>query len=243
MLYKLSATEKTRLKRAVRAALSVPFIAGMEGYVWEAIFHYVKGLPLPDPHTNKRMKALFDAVDADTHVGWSLKAVQKSPESSSLDLVIQRADIFKKRKLLGFPKLSLKSPTEELGRALLTHWNAKIDVDQKLQGVDLPRIAILIKSKDHRRYALLEQDFYKFAPDELTWSWTNQTHTGLQARRKDNSVALRWYPNQKQLFESFVLSTECYRFEINPDSLSPDDFLNVALGSQATPSLSRQKPS
>lgn len=244
MLYKLSPVEKTRLQRAVRAALSVPFIAGVEGYVWEAIFHYVKGLALPNPHTGKRKKLLFDAVNANTRIGWSLKAVQKSPDSSpSFELVIQRADILKKKETLGFPRLTLKSSTAELGRAILAHWNKKIDDDMKKQRVDSPRIAVLLKSSNHRRYALLEQDLHKFTPNELTWSWTDATRTGLQARRKDNSVALRWYPNQKQLFESFSLSAECYRFEVTPDPLSSDVFLNSVLRLQATASPSRQKPS
>jgi hypothetical protein len=235
MLYKLSPDEKIRLRRAVRAALSVPFIAGVEGYVWEAIFHYVKGLPLPNPHTGKRKKLLFDAVDANTRTGWSLKAAQKSPDSaSSFELVIQRADILKKRRALGFPKLTLKSSTEELGQAILAHWNGKINGDMEKQGVDSPRVAILLKSSDHHRYALLEQDLHKFVPKDLSWSWTDETRTGLQARRKDKSVALRWYPNQKQLFESFTLSAECYRFEVDPDPLSPDNFLNAVLGLPTT---------
>ena len=182
-------------------------------------------------------------MNANTRVGWSLKAVQKSPVSSSFELVIQRADILKKRKALGFPKLTLKSSANDLGRAILAHWNKKINEDMKNQGVDRPRVAILLKSSDHRRYALLEQDLHKFTPSELIWSWTDETRTGLQARRKDNSVALRWYPNQKQLFESFTLSAECYRFEVNPDPLSLDDFLTAVLGPQVTASPSRQKPS
>lgn len=241
MLYKLSPDEETQLRRAVRATLRVPFVAGVEGYVWEAVFHHVKGLPLPNPHAGKRKKLLFDAVDTKTRTGWSLKAVQKSPDSSTFELVIQRADILKKKKALGFPKLTLKSSTEELGRAILAHWNRKIDDDMKKQGVNSPRVAVLLKSSDHRRYALLEQDLHKFAAQELTWSWTDETRTGLQARREDESVALRWYPNQKQLFESFTLSAECYRFEIDPEPLSPGDFLRAVLGQPITASPSRRR--
>jgi len=168
MLYKLSAIEKTRLQRAIRAALSVPFIAGVEGYVWESIFLYMEGLPLPTPHSTKRKKWLFDAVDTKTRNGWSLKAVQKSPDAPSCELVIQRADIPKKKKALGFPKLTLKSPTEELGHAILAHWNTKIEDDMKKQGVDHPRVAVLLKSSNHQHYALLEQDLHRFAPDKLS---------------------------------------------------------------------------
>lgn len=228
MPYRLSSEEQGRLRAAVRAALRVPFIAGVESYVWEAVFHYVKGLPLPDPHTDKRKKLLFDAVDIRSGTGWSLKAIQKSPGSASpFELVIQRADILKKRAALGFPGLSLQSLPQTLGQAILAHWNKKIDADMERQGVKSPRVAILLKSSDHRRYAFLEQDLYRFSPDELSWSWTNQTRLGLQAQRADGTVALRWYPNQKQLFESFTLSEDSYRFEVDPHPLSPDDFLKA----------------
>lgn len=227
MPYSLSLVEKTQLQRAIWAALSVPFIAGVEGYVWEAIFHYVKRIPLPNPHANKRKKLLFDAVDPHNQIGWSLKAVQKSPNSSFFELVIQRADILKKRNVLGFPKLTLESSPEELGQAILKHWNNKIANDMKEQGVKYPRLAILLKSPNHQRYALLEQDFHIFTNQELIWSWTDETHTGLQARHKNESVALRWYPNQKQLFESFILSENSYRFEVDSTPLAPDIFISA----------------
>jgi len=162
VLYKLSDIERDRLQQAVSAALSVPFIAGVEGYVWESIFHHVKGLPLPDPHTSKRKKSLFDAVDTQTRIGWSLKAVQHSPTvNSTFEAVIQRADVTedKKRVELGFPKLTLDSKPNQIGRAILEHWNRKIQSDMLAQGVDKPRVAILLKSKDHRRYAFLERNY------------------------------------------------------------------------------------
>jgi hypothetical protein len=229
MIYKLSAAEQDRLRLAIVAALNVPFIAGIEGYVWESIFHYVKGLPLPNPHANTRRKLLFDAVDSRKKIGWSLKAVQKSPTvESTFEVVIQRADVIKKRTLLGFPDLALENEPNELGKAVLSHWNGKIGGDMEAQGVTKPRVAILLKSRDHRRYALLEQDLRRFKADELIWSWTDATHNGLQARYQGmNSVALRWYPNQKQLFEVFTLSAECYQFEIKPERVSPEELIRL----------------
>ncbi len=103
MIYTLSSKERARLTQAIRAALAVPFVAGVEGYVWEAVFHYVKDLPLPDPHSDLRKKSLFDAVSANDGIGWSLKAVQKTPTvGSTFEVVIQRADVMKKRAVLGF---------------------------------------------------------------------------------------------------------------------------------------------
>ncbi|MDL1898093.1 hypothetical protein FBQ82_17715 [Anaerolineae bacterium CFX7] len=54
MIYKLSLAEKKKLQQTIQVALSVPFIAGIEGYIWESIFHFVKGLALPNPHSDKR---------------------------------------------------------------------------------------------------------------------------------------------------------------------------------------------
>jgi len=96
VIYSLSSKERARLTQAIRAALAVPFIAGVEGYVWEAVFHYVKGLPLPDPHADLRRKLLFDAVSKKGGIGWSLKAVQKTPTvGATFEVVIQRADVRK----------------------------------------------------------------------------------------------------------------------------------------------------
>lgn len=230
MIYTLSNVEQTKLQQAIESALKVPFIAGVEGYIFESIFHYVKDLPLSNPHSEKRSKLLFDCVDAQRKIGWSLKAVQKSPETNSFELVIQRADILKKKLELGFPTLALNSTIDEIGNAILRHWNQKIEADMLIQRVESPRIAILIKSNNHKRYAILEQDLHIFSPDELYWKWTDELNTGLQARRKsDNSVALRWYPNQKQLFESFQLPQNSFRFEINPTAMSANDFIETIL--------------
>jgi hypothetical protein len=229
MIYSLSATERTRLLQAIRAALSVPFIAGVEGYVWEAIFHYVKGLPLTDPHSNIRKKLLFDAVDDATGIGWSLKAVQKPLTiGSNFEVVIQRADVLKKREELGFPKLTLKSEAQLLGTAVLAHWQRKMTADLQTQDVSQPRVSILLKSRNHRHYAFIEQDITLHERNDLIWSWTDVAHHGLQAKHKSTgAIVYRWYPNQKQLFEVFNLSTDCFRFDIESTRFSPVEFVNL----------------
>jgi len=230
MIYILAENEKNKLHYAVQAALSVPFIAGVEGYVFEAIFHYVKGLSLPNPYSQKRSKLLFDCVDVNTQTSWSLKAVQKSPDSETFELVIQRADVIKKKAYLGYPHLSLDSPPDEIGHAILHHWNRKIEMDMKTQNVMDPRVGVLVKSRDHRRYAFLEQTLPRYSADELTWRWTDETKTGLQAHHNINlSIVLRWYPNQKQLFETFILLPQCFRFEVIPQDITPDNFIKTIL--------------
>jgi hypothetical protein len=238
--FRLTPDQQDRLQRAIRAALGVPFIAGVEGYVWEAIFHYVKGLDLPNPHSEKRKKLLFDAVDRKSKTGWSLKAVQKSPNALTFELVIQRADVIKKKMTLGFPELTLKSSPQHIGNAVLRHWNSKILSDMHTQGVVDGRVGLLLKSKNHRQYTFIEQKLRAFAEEELSWSWTDKTETGLQAKNNnDGRISLRWYPNQKQLFETFEVGEGAYSFGVDPDPLDPDDFIKIMFSSLQDPALDK----
>ena len=107
-----------------------------------------------------------------------------------------------------------------------TNGNAKIEEDMERQGVREGRIAVLLKSTNHQQYAYLEQSLVQYQIADLLWTWTDETQTGLQARRVlDDTVVFRWYPNQKQLFESFTLPSETFRFLVNPSRLVVEDFL------------------
>ncbi len=227
MIHIPSLTEQQRLERTVSALLQIPFIAGVEGYVFESLFHFIKGLPLSNPHAVRRSKTLFDCVDATERIGWSLKAVQKNPSARGFELVVQRADVLKKKTLLGLPDLHATSEPAQLGLAVLRHWNMKIEADMLRQGVREARIAVLLKSVNHRKYAYLEQTLQRYTPDELIWTWTDATQTGLQARDVlNNAIVFRWYPNQKQLFESFILPPDAFRFEVNPVREGVEAFLD-----------------
>jgi hypothetical protein len=95
--YPLTQVEKARLRLTLAAAFTVPIIDDVEDFVWEAVFHHVKNIRLPDPITEGRTKLLFDAVASDGR-GWSLKTLlwnQHLP-GSNFEFVIQRADVFKK---------------------------------------------------------------------------------------------------------------------------------------------------
>ena len=118
----LSEDERSRFIKGIRAAIAVPFIDGIEDYIWEVVFSYIYNLPLVDPLTNTRAKLLFDVVDASRSIGWSCKALQwPIVPGGEFELVIQRADIFKKAAALGFPALNVGSPCAVLGEALLKH--------------------------------------------------------------------------------------------------------------------------
>ena len=112
-MYYLSDEEKERLVEAIRAIYTIPFVDDIEDYIWEAIFTYVKDIPSVDPLSHTRSKNLFDVVDEKIKIGWSIKAIQVSQGTIHLprefEVVIQRADIFKKAKELGFSALSTKS--------------------------------------------------------------------------------------------------------------------------------------
>lgn len=229
MIHQLSKHEQEKLRKAIEVALRVPFIAGIEGFVLESIFHYVKGLQPPDPHSTQRKKLLFDAVDTKKGIGWSLKSHQGVPHPNKVfEVVIARADILDKKAALGFPDLSLDSDPAILGSAILKHWLGKFQNDKGIQKVKRPRIAILVKSRNHRRYALIEQDLQPLDADAIRWTWTHNARKGLQGKRQDNGqVVYRWYANQKQLFESFTLTPQAFFFEVNIHRIAPEAFMAI----------------
>lgn len=231
-MYYLTDEEKKRLIEAIRATYTIPFIDDVEDYIWEAIFAYSKGISTVDPLTNTRSKNLFDVVDEERKIGWSIKAVQRAITlPSEYEVVIQRADIFKKAELLGYDSLSTDSPTEQLGSALLKHWyDNKVEQDAIDQGVEDKRVCILLKSPDRKDYVYLEEQLVRHSEFDLKWYWTDETKTGLQARRvKDDVLIFRWYPNQKHFFERFTFPTDAYRFRIEPQRLAADDVVELLL--------------
>ncbi len=232
-MYNLSNEEKKRLMAGIQAVFAIPFIDDVEDFIWEAIFAYAKGIPLIDPLTNIRSKRLFDVVDNEQKIGWSIKAAQvpriRLPYEH--EVVIQRADIFKKANQLGFDALHLDSSTEELGAALLRHWYAeKVKKDAKYQEVEDKRVCILLKSKNKCDYVYFEEELIEYGNKDLKWNWTDHTKTGLQARRRrDDVLVFRWYPNQKQFFERFTFPADAYSFSIEPARLSASDVVELLL--------------
>lgn len=227
--FQLTAPERERLSEAIVAILSIPVIDDIEDYVWEAIFAYVKQISIADPIYQIRRKHLFDVVDPAQGIGWSLKAIVWSLRAQAeFELVIQRADILKKATQLGFSKLNLKSDPQQLGAALLQHWQQKVDDDADRQGVTDRRVAILLKSRSRQQFAYYESILQKYTPDDLHWTWTNDTYTGLQGRRKrDNVLVYRWYPNQKQFFERYILPEDTETFSLTPIRITVDELIRL----------------
>lgn len=171
-------------------------------------------------------------VDKDRKIGWSIKAAQRAINlPCEFEVVIQRADIFKKANALGFNILSIHSPTEQLGAALLKHWyDEKVKQDASLQGVEEKRVCILLKSPDRKNYVYFEEELIEYSNQDLKWAWTDETKTGLQAKRvEDEALIFRWYPNQKQFFERFTFPVDSYEFSIEPQRLEASDVVELLL--------------
>ncbi len=223
----LSHLEQQKLINGIRAAYAIPFIDDVTSFIWEAIFSYVKGIPIVDPLSNTRSKKLYDVVDHHNHIGWSAKALQKGGSLRTpfeFELVIQRADIFKKAHELGFPPLTEETNPQILGNALLEHWRRKVDNDAIQQTVASKRVCILIKSNNRTEYIYYEDAIKQYHSDEIRWSWTNRSKAGLQgARIRDDFVVYRWYKGQKQFFERFQVPQNTNVINLQPVRLPLDE--------------------
>jgi len=232
MSYLLTANEKERLKDGIRAAFAIPFIDDVEDFIWEAIFSYAKNIPLSDPLTTIRKKLLFDIVDTKSSIGWSAKTIlwQIRPRCE-FEVVIQRADILKKSRKLGFGLLTKDSPPDILGQALLTHWyHKKVLADSITQNVKEMRVCILLKSKNRKQYAFIEEKLKQYHPEELEWKWTDEQKNGLQGIRKNDGFRVfRWYPNQTHFFERFVMPQHTEIFNLNPKRLPVGEVIEMLM--------------
>ena len=205
-IYSLTAAESERLKRAIAGCLVNPFIDDILDFNWEAVWHYCKGLTLPDPLTKTRKKYLHDAIDHKRKIGWSLKTQQIScpiSDCKSYAVVIARADIFGRADRLGFPGLSVKSRPEDLARAVLKIWGTKVQTDKKIQNVRESRMATLLKAPRRTEFAVHETDLEVYDPRDLKWVWGKNGKGFWALEKKTKRQVYRWYPSGGQLFEIF----------------------------------------
>jgi hypothetical protein len=224
-VYVLSDEEKSRLIEGLRTAYTVPLIDDVEDFVWEAIFHYVKGIPLYDPIAQGRTKQLFDVVTGGR--GWSLKTLlwNHLDAGAEFEFVIQRADIFTKAADLGFPKgLTTRSDPVKLGAALVRHWNGKHHRDLTEQKVRDPRIAILLKDSARRKFVYVEFAYPPINEGDYSWQWAKEDGQGLKGM-KEGEVRFKWYHSQKQLFQIFRIPREAHRFEVKWKRANLSDFV------------------
>ncbi|MEM7714967.1 MAG: hypothetical protein AAF349_15545 [Cyanobacteria bacterium P01_A01_bin.68] len=232
----LTNEEIERLRQGIIATIASPVIGSIEDYAWEAIFHYVKNLPMSDPASG-RSKLLYDAVDRENAIGWSLKSLQKTNllVGSSFSFVIQRADVIKKADLLGFPGLTEKSPPQQIGAAIIKHWNEKIISSRLAQAVRASYEGILLKTIKGTEYVYCEFALEPLEVDAFSWNWTTDRKTGksgagLQGSIEGN-VELVWYKNQKQLFRARTIPEQATRITVKRYRLNPAKYVETILSS------------
>lgn len=230
----LTEDEIKRLGQTIAATIASPLIGSIEDYTWEAIFHHVKNIPLSDPALG-RSKLLYDAVDTITSTGWSLKSLQlkKLTNINTFSFVIQRADIVKKATQLGFPELTDKSLPDELGAAIIKHWNDKITSSQTAQGVSNSYESILLKTIGGYDYIYCEFPLNMFNPSTFTWAWTVDKGTGELGAGLQGSVGdkieLIWYKNQKQLFRTRTLPPKAIHIKVARTRLTINFYVETIL--------------
>lgn len=233
MQYFLTEQQLIRIEKGLKAAIAIPFIDDIEDYIVEAILEYTKEIDGIDPFTNIRSKRLYDVVDKKSKIGYSVKSLKwafRAGTESEFELVIQRADIFKKATALGFEHLDINSDPQTLGAALLEHWRIKVEEDAIFQEVNDKRVFVLLKSIDNKKFAFFEEDIKLYQRNEITWRWTDDTKTGLQGIRNEDQMCIyRWYPNQKQFFERFKLPANIQKLEINPVRLEKAQVVDILL--------------
>lgn len=229
-----SAAEE-RLREALSVCYAIPFLDDVEDFVWEAVWSYSQGLPVPD---SKRTKRLFDVVDSVSACGWSAKTLVSDASTSTCEFVIQRADVYKKADALGFAGLTSASAPQEIGDAVLTHWQRKVELDTMEQAVADGRVTLLIKNASRTQFTVIEQALHVPDLSDVTWKWTDSDKSGLQGRLADGSLQYRWYPNQKQLFETLRIPDAAPEFVLTGQRLAAPEFIEAilnAMASAATP--------
>lgn len=232
----LTSEEIERLRQAIIATIASPVVGSIEDYSWEAIFHYVKNLPLTDPALG-RSKFLHDAVDIKNRTGWSLKTLQLNSLAPGIPFlfVIQRADVVKKAVQLGFSGLTEKSSPADLGAAIIKHWNEKITMSRLVQGVKISYEGILLKTIKGIQYVYCKYPLNPLDPPTFSWAWTVDRNTGGTGAGLQGSVAgkteLVWYKNQKQLFKSQTIYPQAVRINIERNRLTLNNYVETILAS------------
>lgn len=231
MQYFLTQEEIDRMKAALKTAVAIPFIDDIEDYILEDIWKYVKQIDGIDPFYNIRSKDLYDVVDTTQKIGWSVKSIQwQFYNNCEFELVIQRADVFKKSFQLVSTELTKDSDPNLIGKALLRHWSLKVLKDAQKQNIDSKRILILLKHADKSKFSLLEEDIKIYDESKIEWQWSNANKNGLKGIHIDTGRCIyRWYPSQKQLFERFILPESAPLFNIDIIRLTEEELVKTIL--------------
>lgn len=224
----MTSAESDRLQRAIAGCLVNPFVDDILDFNWEAVWHYCKGLPIPDPLASTRRKHLHDAIDATKGIGWSLKTQQIGcgiADCRSYAVVIARADVFGKAKSLGFRRLDRRSNPVDIGTAILKLWADKVATDRAAQGVRESRVATLLKPPKRTEFGVHETALNVRKPKEIRWVWAKKSAKGLWGLDNTGKQVYRWYPSGGQLFEVFQVPKEVVILNLKWKRLAADAVL------------------
>jgi len=143
--------------------------------------------------------------------------------------------LLKKADLLGFPGLTEKSSPQDIGAAIIKHWNEKIITSRSAQSVEISYESILLKTIKGTEYVYCEFPLESLDADAFSWNWTTDRKTGksgagLQGSIEGN-VELVWYKNQKQLFRTRTIPEQATRITVKRYRLNPAKYVETILSS------------
>ena len=134
---------------------------------------------------------------------------------------------------LGFPGLTETSSPDELGAAIIQHWNEKIISSQAAQGVVHSYEGILLKTIRGFEYIYCEFPLSPLDPNAFTWAWTVDRTTGKLGAGLQGSISgqleLVWYKNQKQLFRARTIPPEAIHIRVERTRLTLDRYVQTVL--------------
>jgi hypothetical protein len=202
-----------RVKHGIAVFLTVPFNPTVSGASWEGIFaHGVGGTVSGTGGVagGKGSKTLFDVVRAE--IGWSCKTLlmpTPDPRGSVLEFVIKRADVLRKY------SLEMRDP-HELARHILLDRNEEYTKSATAQGIDDPRVGILLRERSQRDFCYWEEEYGLFEVDDYEWDWGSEKAISVVGRQKsDGFMKFRWYRSGAQLFEVFKVPDDALLFGVD----------------------------
>lgn len=141
--------------------------------------------------------------------------------------------MIKKANQLGFPGLTEQSSPQELGEAIIQHWNEKILTSQSLQRVINSYEGILLKNIQGTEYVYCEYELEPLDSTTFSWAWTVNKISGKQGVGLQGNIAgktdLVWYKNQKQLFKARTILTNAVRINIERIRLILERYVTTIL--------------
>lgn len=203
----LAAGQVEQLTRLLKVFCVLPYSTDLDGKDAEKLLRIVKGAT----GRISRRKELFDIIDGE--IGYSVKTLQKKPNSTRVDLQEQRfCDVKELQRLIA----SGNNSNEDQGRILLSYMRNRITDQMKDAGVSHARSLILLKHWNKARtdfeFRYWEEDFLGYI--DALWTrndngeieWVAQA-AGIHARDRSrhdkngkNVRLLRMHPKHNQIF-------------------------------------------